>query len=66
MRVKINDLTGNMSFCIPAQSLEEMTTRMNPKFSKTSKRVDEEKENARKQTILKTITDSELDEGNSS
>lgn len=61
MRVKINDLTGNMSFCIPAQSLEEMTTRMNPKFSKTSKRVDEEKENARKQTILKTITDSELE-----
>jgi len=61
MRVKIRDVTGNISFCIPAANLEEIIGRFSSKYVRISKKIDIEKENLRKQTILRAITNSELE-----
>jgi len=61
MRVKIRDLTGNLSICIPAANLEEVISRFGNKFARSNRKFDEDRETARKQIILKTITNSELE-----
>jgi flagellar motor switch protein FliM len=61
LRVRIRDLTGNLSICIPAANLEEVINRFSNKFTRSNRKYDEERETARKQVILKTITNSELE-----
>lgn len=61
MRVRIRDVTGNISICIPAANLEEVIGRFSSKYTRASKKIDIDKENLRRQTILKAITNSELE-----
>jgi flagellar motor switch protein FliM len=61
MRVRIRDITGTISICIPAANLEEFIVRFSSKYVRASKKTDAEKEVLRKQIILRTITNSELE-----
>lgn len=59
--VKIKDLSGTISICIPAVNLEELIDKFSSKYVRTSKKQDVEKEVIRRQTILNSLTESDLE-----
>lgn len=59
--IKIKNLTGNLSICIPALSLEEMIGNFSSKYIKVSKKLDMQRESVRKQAILNALVGSELE-----
>ena len=59
--IKIKNLTGNLSICIPALNLEEMIGNFSSKYIKVSKKLDMQRESVRKQAILNTLVGSELE-----
>ncbi len=61
LNVKIKNLTGNMSICIPAVNLEEMISSFSLKYMRTAKRQSAENEELKKQIILNALTDSNLE-----
>ncbi|MCI8622831.1 MAG: flagellar motor switch protein FliM [Provencibacterium sp.] len=61
LQIKIKDLTGNLSICIPAENLEEVIDNFSMKYTRTAKRQALDNEEAKKQIIFNTITDSNLE-----
>ncbi|MCI8441172.1 MAG: flagellar motor switch protein FliM [Provencibacterium sp.] len=61
LQVKMRDLTGNMSICIPAENLEEVINSFSLKYTRTAKRQSLDNEEAKKQIIFNTLTDSNLE-----
>lgn len=59
--ITIKKLTGNISICIPGASLGEMIDSFSLKYGKTGKRLDADRESIRKQVILDSIYDSNLE-----
>ncbi len=59
--IKIRNLTGNLSICIPALNLEEMIGNFSLKYIKSSKKLDEQRETARRRAILNSLVNSELE-----
>jgi flagellar motor switch protein FliM len=59
--MKIKDLMGNMSICIPAANIEAIIGNFSTKYSRAAKKLDADKENQRKQLILNTLTQSDLE-----
>lgn len=60
LNVKIKNLTGTLSICIPAFNLEEMIGDFSMKYAKAAKRQGVENE-LKKQVILETLNDSEVE-----
>ena len=62
LSVKLRELEGTISVCIPAMGLEEMLSDFTSKYSRVNKKMsDESKENMRKQIITESLYDSGLD-----
>lgn len=62
LSVKLRELEGTLSVCIPAIGLEEMFGDFTSKYSRVNKKMsDESRENMRKQIITDTLYDSGLD-----
>lgn len=61
MSIKLGALEGNLSICIPAESLEEVIDSFSAKYMRTVKKQDPEKENVKKQIILEELTASDLE-----
>ncbi len=59
--IKIRNLTGNLNICIPALNLEEMIGNFSSKYIKSSKKLDAQREAVRKQAILGSLVNSELE-----
>ena len=59
--VKIKDISGNMSICIPAEILEEIIATLGIKYTRTSKRQSSEDEMERRQMIFEELLDSDLE-----
>jgi flagellar motor switch protein FliM len=60
-QVKIKDITGSMSICISASSIEKLVGNFYSKYSRTNKRLDVDRVNLRKQIILNSLTNSDLE-----
>lgn len=62
MSIKIGNVSGNLSVCMPAENLEEMIDKFSSKYAKISKRLNPEIEEKRKQIIYDelNLTDLEL------
>ena len=60
MNLKIGGLTASLSICIPAESLEDMIDSFSPKFGRSSKKQDPLKEQQKKQVILDSLSESDL------
>ncbi len=58
--VKLKNLSGTMTICIPAINLEEMIDQFSTRVTKSEKKRDIDKEEYRKQLILESIRNSEL------
>ena len=50
-----------MSICIPATNLEEMLKNFSARYTRSSKRQNVEVEQAKRQIIMESLTDSELE-----
>lgn len=61
LNVKIKNLQGNISICIPAVNLEEMIDNFSQRYTRAYKRQDPEVEKLKKQVILETLTESDLE-----
>lgn len=61
MELKMKDLTGNFSICIPAINLEQMIGSFSSKYIRASKKTTESKEAARKQVIMNCLSNSDLE-----
>lgn len=61
--VKMRDITDTISLCIPALNLDEILNAANQgsKFNKISQKVDSDKERARRSTIYKSLSESDLE-----
>ncbi|MEG2295195.1 MAG: flagellar motor switch protein FliM [Oscillospiraceae bacterium] len=60
MEILIKDKKGSMNICIPALHLEEIMIQISARNTKINRKIDEMKEAAKKESILKTVKDSEL------
>lgn len=61
LNVKIRDMQGTMSVCIPAENLEEVVGQFSLKYTRSSKKQSMENEEAKKKIIFDTLTDSNLE-----
>lgn len=61
MSMKMSGVTGNMSVCIPAESLEEFIDSFSVRYMRTSKKQDPGKEAAKKEWILDELMESDLE-----
>lgn len=61
LNVKFKNLSGNVSICIPATSLEETIGALGMKYSRIAKKEDDDKELLRRQLIMGQVYNSELD-----
>ncbi len=61
LNVKIGDMQGTMSVCIPAENLEEVVGQFSLKYARSSKKHSLENEEAKKKIIFDTLTDSNLE-----
>lgn len=61
MEIRIKDLTGTMTICIPALNLEQLMENFTSKYARFNKqRVDDQSQN-RKTTIMNTLKQSDLE-----
>lgn len=56
--IEIKDVKNTMSICIPAMNLESVMSKFSDKWAKNTKRLDPNRENERRQSILDNIKDS--------
>lgn len=61
LNMKIKNLNGGISLCIPAANLEEMIGNFSIKYARTFKRQDPEQEEAKREMIFDRLTDSDLE-----
>lgn len=61
LNVKIRNLNGNLSICIPAVDLEDMISHFSNKFVRNSKRTNVELEHIQKRLIWDHLNDSDLE-----
>lgn len=61
LQIKMRDLNGNMSICIPGENLEEVINNFSLKYARTAKRQSYDNEEVKKQIIFDTLTDSSLE-----
>ena len=61
LNMKIKNLNGGLSLCIPAANLEEMIGNFSVKYARTFKRQDPEQEEAKRKMIFERLTDSDLE-----
>ena len=61
LNIKLGNLTGNLSFCIAAESLEEFIDNFTVRYARVAKRQAPEKEQAKKKLILEGIFDSDME-----
>lgn len=61
LNIKVKNMQGNISICIPAVNLEEMIDNFSMKYARATKRHDPEKEIVKRQVILETLTESDLE-----
>jgi len=61
MELKLKDLTGNLSICIPAINLEQLIGSFSSKYMRVSKKTAVNKEAARKQVIMNCLSNSDLE-----
>ncbi len=59
--VAMKGQVGSLSICIPAINLEEIIKKMNMRAQKSDKKLDEIKENERRDIIFSSIKDSDLE-----
>ncbi|SDN19981.1 flagellar motor switch protein FliM [Acetanaerobacterium elongatum] len=59
--VTMRGQVGNLSVCIPAINLEEIIKKMNARSQKSDKKLDEFKENERRDIIFSSVKDSDLE-----
>ncbi len=60
LEIKIRDITNTMSICIPAMNLESIMSKFGDRWARTSKKLDPNRENERRQAILDSIKDTGL------
>lgn len=58
--IEIKDVKNTMSICIPAMNLESVMSKFSDKWARNTKRLDPNRENERRQSILDNIKDSGL------
>ncbi|MGN0697077.1 MAG: flagellar motor switch protein FliM [Oscillospiraceae bacterium] len=56
--IEIKDVKNTMSICIPAMNLESVMSKFSDKWARNTKRLDPNRENERRQSILDNIKDS--------
>lgn len=61
LNVKIRNLQGNLSICLPAANLEEVISNFSLKYARSIKKQSIENEDAKRQIIFNTLTDSNLE-----
>ncbi len=61
LQIEIKDVKNTMSVCIPAVNLESIMNKFGDRWSRTTKKLDPNKENERRQGIFESIKDSTLD-----
>lgn len=61
LEIEIKDIKNTMSICIPAMNLESMMNKFGDRWSRSTKRMDQARENERRQGILENLKDSSLD-----
>lgn len=61
IRLKIKELIGNLSICIPAVNLEKLIGSFSSKYIRVNKRQDAEKNEQRKKNILESLVQSDLE-----
>ncbi|WP_312643795.1 flagellar motor switch protein FliM [Hydrogenoanaerobacterium sp.] len=61
LNAKIRNVTGKISICIPATSLEEMSDSFSSKYTRSTRKMDADKEKQRKQVIMNSIMHSDLE-----
>jgi len=59
--MKIKELQGSMSICIPAANIEPLIGNFSSKYYRTSKKLDVDKDNTRKQVLLNALVQSDLE-----
>ncbi|MGN1417246.1 MAG: flagellar motor switch protein FliM [Oscillospiraceae bacterium] len=58
--IEIKDVKNTMSICIPAMNLESVMSKFSDKWARNTKKLDPNRENERRQSILDNIKDSGL------
>lgn len=61
LNVKVKNLTGTISICIPSMNLEEMIESFSSRYIKSAKKLDVDKDAVRKQVILGSVKNSGLE-----
>lgn len=61
LNVKIKNLNGSLNICIPAVNLEEMINNFSLKYTRATKRQNPENEQLKKDKIMESLTDSDLE-----
>ena len=61
LNMKIKNLNGGISLCIPAANLEEMINNFSVKYARITKRQKPEHEEAKRTMIFERLTDSDLE-----
>jgi flagellar motor switch protein FliM len=61
LNIKLKDLTGDLSICIPAANLEEIFGDFNIKYMRNAKRMRKENQDALRQLILQDLLDTNLE-----
>ena len=60
LEIKIKDVTNTMAICIPAMNMESIMSKFGDRWARSTKRLDPNKENERRKTILDSIRDTKL------
>ncbi len=61
LTVKLGSLSGNLSICLPAESMEEVVDNFTARYARTTKRQDPEREQAKRRLILENVLDSNME-----
>lgn len=61
LEIEIKDVKNIMTFCIPAMNLESIMTKFGDRWARTTKRQDPRKDKERRDSIMSTLSDSDID-----
>ncbi len=61
LEIEIKDVKNIMTFCVPAINLESIMSKFGDRWARTSKRFDPRKENERRDSIMSSLKDSDID-----
>ena len=61
INVKIKNISGEISICLPATNLEEIINNFSSKYTRSTKRHNKDFEDIKKQQILQSLTESNLE-----